>query len=101
MRAFSAEKIDIFKLKNSNAPTLIYFHGSYWQRGDKSIYSFLASSFNSEAVNFITVGYALCPTVSITQISSQARKAIAFIWRKTQILDVNRNQITVMGKFRR
>ena len=73
------QKIDVFKVKDPNAPTLIYFHGGYWQRGDKSIYSFLAPSFNSEGVNFITVGYDLCPTVSIIQISSQAREAIAFI----------------------
>ena len=91
------QKIDIFRVKDPNAPTLIYFHGGYWQRGDKSIYSFLAPSFNSEGVNFITVGYDLCPTVSITQISSQAREAIAFIWRKAKILGVNRDQITVMG----
>ena len=91
------QKLDIFRVKDPNAPTLVYFHGGYWQRGDKSIYSFLASSFNSEGVNFITVGYDLCPTVSITQISNQAREALVFIWRNARNLGVNRDQITVMG----
>ena len=91
------QKLDIFRVKDPNAPTLVYFHGGYWQRGDKSIYSFLASSFNSEGVNFITVGYDLCPTVSITQISNQAREALVFIWQNARSLGVNRDQITVMG----
>ena len=91
------QKLDVFRVKDPNAPTLVYFHGGYWQRGDKSIYSFLASPFNSEGVNFITVGYDLCPTVSITQISNQAREALEFIWRNARSLGVNRDQITVMG----
>ncbi|MBT4353620.1 MAG: alpha/beta hydrolase [Rhodospirillaceae bacterium] len=91
------QKLDVFRVKDPNAPTLVYFHGGYWQRGDKSIYSFLASPFNSEGVNFITVGYDLCPTVSITQISNQAREALDFIWRNAKSLGVNRDQITVMG----
>ena len=91
------QKLDVFRVKDPNAPTLVYFHGGYWQRGDKSIYSFLASPFNSEGVNFITVGYDLCPTVSITQISNQAREALEFIWRNAKSLGVNRDQITVMG----
>ena len=36
------EKLDIFHCGVPQAPLLIYLHGGYWQRGDKSVYSFIA-----------------------------------------------------------
>ena len=77
------QKLDLFGVNKKDAPTLVYFHGGYWQRGDKSIYSFFAPLFNSREINFIAVGYDLCPTVTITEISAQAREAIKFIWKNS------------------
>ena len=91
------QKLDLFRVSKKDAPTLVYFHGGYWQRGDKSIYSFLAPSFNSREINFITVGYDLCPAVTITEISAQAREALKFIWQSSSMLGINRNCLTVMG----
>lgn len=91
------QKCDVFRCADITAPTLIYFHGGYWQRGDKSIYSFLATPFVTAGVNVIIMGYDLCPAVSITRISEEAREAIAFIWRNAKTLGINQNQITVMG----
>ena len=91
------QQLDLFGVNKKDAPTLIYFHGGYWQRGDKSIYSFLAPSFNSKEINFIAVGYDLCPAVTITEISAQARAALTFIWKSSDLLGINRNLLTVMG----
>jgi len=91
------QKLDLFGVNKKNAPTLVYFHGGYWQRGDKSIYSFFAPLFNSREINFIAVGYDLCPTVTITEISAQAREALKFIWKNSDLLGINRNLVTVMG----
>ena len=91
------QKLDLFGVNKKDAPTLVYFHGGYWQRGDKSIYSFFAPLFNSREINFIAVGYDLCPTVTITEISAQAREAIKFIWKNFELLGINRNLLTVMG----
>ena len=38
------QKLDVFSCGDATAATLLYFHGGYWQRGDKSIYSFIAVS---------------------------------------------------------
>ena len=91
------QKLDLFGVNKKDAPTLVYFHGGYWQRGDKSIYSFFAPLFNSREINFIAVGYDLCPTVTITEISAQAREAIKFISKNFDLLGINRNLLTVMG----
>ena len=94
---FERQKIDLFNAGKSNAPTLVYFHGGYWQRGEKAIYSFLAEPFARHGVNVAVVGYDLCPTVSITEISGQARSALAWIWRQADGLGISRDRLTVMG----
>lgn len=91
------QKFDIFLCADGDAPTLIYFHGGYWQRGDKSIYSFLAAPYNDAGVNVVVAGYDLCPSVTLTQISAQAREMVASVWRRADELGINRNRITVMG----
>ena len=39
------EKLDYFYSGNPNGPMLLYIHGGYWQRGDKSMYSFISEAF--------------------------------------------------------
>ncbi len=91
------QKIDVFRCGDVDAPTLIYFHGGYWQRGDKAIYSFIATPFVADGVNVVVMGYDLCPAVTITQISEQAREAVAYVWHNAAELGVNQDRITVMG----
>lgn len=91
------QKLDNYSCGDSSAPTLVYFHGGYWQRGDKSIYSFLAQPFVGAGVNVVVVGYDLCPDVTITRISEEARESLAYIWRNASDLTINRDRITVMG----
>jgi arylformamidase len=91
------QKLDVFRCSDVRAPTLVYFHGGYWQRGDKSIYSFITPPFNDAGINVVVVGYDLCPSVTITRISVQAREAVAYIWRNATNLGVNCDRITVMG----
>ncbi len=89
--------LDVFSCSDPSAPTLVYFHGGYWQRGDKSIYSFLAKPFIASGVNVVVVGYDLCPDVTITRISEQAREAMAWLWLNADQTGINRDRITVMG----
>jgi arylformamidase len=91
------QKLDVFRCPDTTAPTLVYVHGGYWQRGDKSIYSFIAPPFVAAGINVVVVGYDLCPSVMITQISEEIREAIAYIWRNAGDLGLNPDRITVMG----
>ena len=91
------QKLDVFPCGNADAPTLVYIHGGYWQRGDKSVYSFLAPPFVAAGVNVVLIGYDLCPAVTITQISQEIREAMAYLWRQASALDINRDRLTVMG----
>lgn len=91
------QKLDVFSCGDTTAATLVYFHGGYWQRGDKSIYSFLAVPFVAAGVNVIVAGYDFCPSVTITQISEQSREAVACVYRRAEEFGINKERITVMG----
>ncbi|MEO0618666.1 MAG: alpha/beta hydrolase [Pseudomonadota bacterium] len=91
------QTLDFFPCTSPDAPTLIYFHGGYWQRGDKSIYSFLAEPFVEGGSHVVIAGYDLCPSVTVTEITRQARDAIAFVWRNAAELGVDRHRISVIG----
>ena len=91
------QKLDFFSSPDINSPTVIFFHGGYWQRGDKSVYSFLANSFVKNNINFLAVGYDLCPKISITQIVSQAQEAIVWIWQNANKLEINKDKFIVSG----
>ena len=91
------QKLDVFSCGDTTASTLVYFHGGYWQRGDKSIYSFLAIPFVAASVNVVIVGYDLCPSVTLTQISEQSREAMASVYRRADEFGINKDRITVMG----
>jgi len=88
--------LDLYSVNNSKI-FLLYIHGGYWQRGDKSVYSFLANSFVNNNINFLTVGYDLCPSISITEIVSQAQEAIVWIWKNASKLEINKNKFIVSG----
>ena len=91
------QKLDFFSSADINSPTVIFFHGGYWQRGDKSVYSFLANSFVKNNINFLAVGYDLCPKISITQIVLQAQEAIVWIWQNANRLEINKDKFIVSG----
>lgn len=91
------QKLDVFRCADTAAPTLVYFHGGYWQRGDKSIYSFIAPPFVEAGFNVVVIGYDLCPSVTITRISGEAREAMSFVWRNAGALGINPDRLCVMG----
>ena len=90
-------RLDVFPAADPDAPILIYFHGGYWQRGDKTFYSFLAKPFTEAGITLVLPTYTLCPEGSITQISEESRQVVEFVWRNPELVPGDRKRITVMG----
>jgi len=83
--------LDCFLADNGlHAPTLIFIHGGYWHKGDKSFYSYVAEPFVARGVSCITINYDFCPNVRMTDIVQQVRVAMAWIWRNAEALGVSR-----------
>ena len=68
------DKLDIFRCGKPNAPLFIFIHGGYWQRGDKSVYSFVAQSFVNSGIDVALIGYQLCPGASMTNIIEKSER---------------------------
>ena len=91
------DKLDIFRCGDSNAPLFVFVHGGYWQRGDKSIYSFVAESFVNSGIDVALIGYQLCPGASMTNIVERIREAIVWIWNNADDYLKSKHRINVSG----
>ena len=76
-------RYDLFLAGEANAPLVVYIHGGYWQRGDRTDYAFLAQALNARGLDVALPSYALCPEVSVMDIVAQLRSFMAVLWRKT------------------
>ena len=91
------DKLDIFRCGKPNAPLFIFVHGGYWQRGDKSVYSFVAESFVNSGIDVAIIGYQLCPDASMTNIVEKIREAIVWIWNNADDYSISKHRINVSG----
>ena len=91
------EQMDIFRCGASDAPLYVYLHGGYWQRGDKSIYSFIAAPFLDANVDVAIIGYPLCPQVSMTELVGKVRQAIGWLYQNAGQLGINRERMNLSG----
>lgn len=90
-------RLDFFPAKGNPNGFALYIHGGYWQRGDKSVYSFMAEPFVQRGVSVALMNYQMCPDVRMSEIAPQARLAVAWLWRHAADLGIPRGGFNVMG----
>ena len=90
-------KLDFFPAKPNGAGFVLYIHGGYWQRGDKSVYSFLAEPLVRRGFSVALMNYQMCPDVRLSDIAPQARLAVAWLWRHANELGISRDNFNAMG----
>ncbi len=91
------DKLDIFRCGEKNAPLFVFIHGGYWQRGDKSIYSFVASSFLETGADVALIGYELCPAIDLTSMAAKMRSALTWLWKNAGDVGISADRINVSG----
>jgi arylformamidase len=64
-------------------PLVVYIHGGYWQRGDKSMYAFVARHFNAMGIAVAIPTYTLCPATTIARIVDELRQCLAAIYERS------------------
>ena len=74
-----AEHVDIFPA-GDGAPVHIFVHGGYWRRFAARDFAWVAEPLVARGIAAVLVNYALCPTVSLTEIVRQTRAAIAWTY---------------------
>lgn len=91
------ERLDVFRSGASNAPLYVYIHGGYWQRGDKSLYSFITKPFLDAGIDVALIGYPLCPQVSMSALFDSIRRAMAWLYLNAGELGVSAARINLCG----
>ena len=76
-----AETLDIFPAAQANAPVLVFIHGGYWRALSSKDFSGVALGLQRRGITTVVVDYALCPFVTIDEITRQVRAASAWVLR--------------------
>ena len=76
---------------------LVFIHGGYWRALDKSDHSFIAEAFTAAGAVVVVPNYALCPAVTIPDITLQMVKAVAWAWRNAKTYGGDPSRIYVVG----
>jgi arylformamidase len=91
------ETLDVFPAARAGAPVLVFVHGGYWRSLDKADFSFVAPSFVADGAMVVVPNYALCPAVTIEQISLQMAAAVAWTWRHAARFGGDPSRIALAG----
>ena len=75
------ETLDIFPADGPNAPVFVFIHGGYWRALSSKDFHGVALGLNALGITTVVVNYALCPSVTIDEITRQCRSAIAWVLR--------------------
>ena len=91
-------RLDIFSpARRIDCPVHVYLHGGYWQRTDKSDYSFLAAGLVEAGVLVVIVNYTLCPETTVAGIVEEVRAALAWTFRHVSEHGGDPDRIHVSG----
>lgn len=91
------EYLDIFPSPNPLSKVLVFIHGGYWQRFDKSLFHFIAGSFTCYDITVVLINYPLAPDASMDQIVNSCSEAISWINKSIASFNGDPNQVYVAG----
>lgn len=97
----AGETLDIFPAPRQAgqppAPVLVFIHGGWWRSLDKSDHSFIAPPFVARGACVVVPNYALCPAVTVPDITLQMVDALAWVYRHIGAHGGDPHRITVVG----
>lgn len=85
------QAFDVFHPAGAAQGTLVFVHGGYWRRFDKSYWSHFSYGAIMQGWRVVMPSYDLCPRVSIAEITQQMCRCV------TQIADTYDGPIALTG----
>jgi arylformamidase len=91
------ECLDVFPSAKPNSKTLVFIHGGYWQKFDKSNFHFIAGAFADHGISTVIINYPLMPAVSMDKVVTSCRKAVGWIHKNIIDFHGDPEQIFIAG----
>ncbi|MEL7256712.1 MAG: alpha/beta hydrolase [Pseudomonadota bacterium] len=73
------QAFDLFHPKGAPQGTMVFVHGGYWRRFDRSYWSHFAAGALAKGFSVAMPSYDLCPDVRIADITQQIARAVEII----------------------
>ena len=93
----AAARLDFFSCGRRGAPTLLFFHGGYWQRNAKEGFAFVAEGLLAHGFHVAVAGYTLAPEARMDAIVGEARRALHWLHGTLAALGGNPARIYLSG----
>lgn len=90
-------QLDFFAANRTGAPTLLFFHGGYWQRNAKDGFSSIAEGPLAHGFNVAVAGYTLAPEARMDGIVQEARAALHWLYEHVATLGGDPARLYVGG----
>ncbi|MBU3739382.1 MAG: alpha/beta hydrolase [Rhodoferax sp.] len=91
------ETYDVFLSPARRAPVHIFIHGGYWYSMTSKEFSFVAKGLVPAGFIAVVLNYALCPTVSMTELVRQVRAGIAHVHANAHTWGGDPDRVTISG----
>lgn len=93
------DRLDLYKPRAAgrSSPVLVFIHGGYWQSLDKSYFSYLARPWVRAGAAVVSLGYPICPAVTMTELVASVRAGIAWVAAEAPRLGLDRGRILIAG----
>jgi arylformamidase len=94
------EKVDIYRTKRLNAPTMIFIHGGAWRAGRSADFAVYAEVFVKAGANFIAVDFndVIETGGDLFPMVDQCRRAVAWVYRNAASFGANANEIYLCSR---
>lgn len=93
----SREQLDIYPSLYPSSKTLVFIHGGYWHKFDKSSFQFVAKAFRNYGITTVLINYPLAPAASVDQIAASCRLAIQWLYRNISAHNGDPGHLYVAG----
>lgn len=90
------QTLDIWQGRGGS-PILLFIHGGYWKAFDKNMFQFVAERFVEKGVCVVLNNYDLCPSVTMSEIVSQNRNALKWVYDNAAQIGGDPGRIHVTG----
>lgn len=91
------QKLDVYPAATANAPTVLFWHGGSWKRGDKHTYRFVGRTLQRLGCTAVLPNYRFFPQVKFPAFNEDAASAVGWAHQNIQKFNGNPDGLFIMG----